>query len=538
MKRMIFFTSAFLALTLFGTSAMAVGTFEVLTDVGGSFFGHFLTLSFDGTGIQANTNMYYSDATGWVTIAEGSFSRITGDGMKVVGTNVNLDGFNAGAIWDPVGGWLFFDELPTGAPCGSDLMSGYAGDFMGMKATGLAWVGACDGEAFLWEMGVGNIGLGRNEIEDRSSRGSDISDDGMTVGGFFENNACGRRPAIWYDGGDVQFPLGEDTCGEVLGVNSDGTMLCGTAIASGAFNATGFFWSAESGWVDIGTLPSDPNNGSIALGLADNGWTVGYNSNPFFGFPEALIWTPEDGTMSFIDFLDMMGVVYPEGTYFYSCTDISADATTIVGNSQAPGGFLLDAFKVVLEDVVAVFLAAYEVAEVDGNVDISFQVSGGALPSDFELVANLGDLEWTVPITRDGSAFTAHDNSSNLSQGGTVTYSLYYFAQGGRELMGTQTVEINETPVATRLIGASPNPFNPMTKVYFSLSRPQHVTVTVYDLTGRRVAVLADGMLPQGEQSVQWNGTDASGRAVASGTYSIRMVTQEGVQMQKMSLVR
>jgi hypothetical protein len=534
---MILFTSAFLALTLCSTAAMAVGTFEVITEVGGSFFGHFLTLSFDGSGIMANTNMYYSDATGWITIEDGQFSRITGDGMKVVGTTP-FDGLNTAGRWDPACGWILFDQVDGAAPCGADLMSGYAGDFMGAKATGLAWVGACDAEAFLWEEGVGNVGLGRNEVEDRSSRGSDISDDGLTVGGFFENNACGRRPAIWYDGGEVQFPLGEDTCGEVIGVNSDGTMLCGSAIAPDAFTATAFFWSAEAGWVDIGTLPSDPNNGSIAVGIADNGWTVGFNSNPFFGFPEALIWTPEDGTMPFIEFLDMMGVEYPEGTYFYSCTDISADATTIVGNSQAPGGFLLDAFKVVLEDVVAVFLSDFDVSSGNGGVNVSFQVAGGALPSDFELVASLGNLEWTVPVSRDGSTFIAHDTSSNLIRGGTVTYSLYYFGQSGRELMGSQSVEIGETPVATRLIGASPNPFNPMTKVYFSLARPQHVKVTVFDLTGSRVAVLADGIFQQGEQSVQWNGTDASGRAVASGTYSVRMESQDGVEMQKMSLVR
>jgi hypothetical protein len=316
-------------------------------------------------------------------------------------------------------------------------------------------------------------------------------------------------------------------------------MLCGSAIAPDAFTATAFFWSEMADWVDIGMLPSDEFNGSLALGIADNSWVVGYNSNPFFGFPEALIWTPEEGLMSFIDFLDLWEVEYPVGTYFYSCTDISADGSTIVGNFIADGGFFLEAFKVTLEGVVAAFMSDFEVATLNGGVELSFQIHGDAVAGDFELIASRDALQWTVPVTREGAEFVAHDDSPHLAEGGSVTYSLYYFAPDGRQLLQSKSVELDETPAfATRLIGASPNPFNPQTTVKFTLARSQYVKISVFDMQGRRIAGLTDGVLGAGEHPVQWNGTDLTGRAVASGTYVIHMQSDEGLQMQKMTLVR
>jgi hypothetical protein len=100
-------------------------------------------------------------------------------------------------------------------------------------------------------------------------------------------------------------------------------------------------------------------------------------------------------------------------------------------------------------------------------------------------------------------------------------------------------VDQNDTPaLVTRVAGAHPNPFNPMTTVKFSVARTQHVTLAVYNMTGQRVATLVDGTFEAGEHPVQWNGTDASGRGVASGTYIVHMQSEDGVSASKIMLVR
>jgi hypothetical protein len=77
--------------------------------------------------------------------------------------------------------------------------------------------------------------------------------------------------------------------------------------------------------------------------------------------------------------------------------------------------------------------------------------------------------------------------------------------------------------VATRLLGNTPNPFNPSTTISFELARAGRVELEVFDAAGRRVKSLVDGTRSSGRYEVQWNGTDDGGRSVASGVYHYRL---------------
>jgi len=74
-------------------------------------------------------------------------------------------------------------------------------------------------------------------------------------------------------------------------------------------------------------------------------------------------------------------------------------------------------------------------------------------------------------------------------------------------------------PRAVALNGNYPNPFNPMTKISFSLPKAQDVELTVYDVRGIRVATLLREAMSEGSHDVTWRGCDDSGRTVSSGTY-------------------
>jgi hypothetical protein len=65
----------------------------------------------------------------------------------------------------------------------------------------------------------------------------------------------------------------------------------------------------------------------------------------------------------------------------------------------------------------------------------------------------------------------------------------------------------------------APNPFGGSTRVRFAVPREGPVRLTVYDVTGRRVANLVDRVLDGGEHSTVWNGLDGSGQRAASGVY-------------------
>ena len=77
-----------------------------------------------------------------------------------------------------------------------------------------------------------------------------------------------------------------------------------------------------------------------------------------------------------------------------------------------------------------------------------------------------------------------------------------------------------EVPEGYVLEGNYPNPFNPTTTFRFTLPERQRVTVRIYDVMGRVVqTLLYDAAHTPGTYAVTWDGTDASGRAAASGTY-------------------
>ncbi len=78
-----------------------------------------------------------------------------------------------------------------------------------------------------------------------------------------------------------------------------------------------------------------------------------------------------------------------------------------------------------------------------------------------------------------------------------------------------------------------PNPFNPATTIPFELNKLSHVRLEVFDIAGRRVAVLADEPMSAGVYSVTFNADNLS-----SGLYFYRMVTDNHSVIQKMTLIK
>lgn len=95
-------------------------------------------------------------------------------------------------------------------------------------------------------------------------------------------------------------------------------------------------------------------------------------------------------------------------------------------------------------------------------------------------------------------------------------------------------------PAATsaRLLATYPNPFTAETRISFVLSAAQSVRLLVHDVSGRRVAVLAQGLLPGGAQQVTWTGRDEAGRPSPAGVYFLRMETDHGAESARLIICR
>ncbi len=97
---------------------------------------------------------------------------------------------------------------------------------------------------------------------------------------------------------------------------------------------------------------------------------------------------------------------------------------------------------------------------------------------------------------------------------------------------------LDDIPRNTMSISNYPNPFNPRTTVSFTLPAAGQVQVAIYDAKGQMVARLVDETLAVGEHTVDWDGRDAYGASMPSGTYFCRLTTSWGVETRKLQLVR
>ncbi|MFO7655088.1 MAG: FlgD immunoglobulin-like domain containing protein [Candidatus Krumholzibacteriia bacterium] len=91
---------------------------------------------------------------------------------------------------------------------------------------------------------------------------------------------------------------------------------------------------------------------------------------------------------------------------------------------------------------------------------------------------------------------------------------------------------------AARLGAAHPNPFNPGTRIRYTLDVSSRVEIAVYDVAGRRVRTLVDGTRAAGDHETFWNGRDETGSAVASGVYLYRLRSGDVVETRRLSVVR
>jgi hypothetical protein len=89
-----------------------------------------------------------------------------------------------------------------------------------------------------------------------------------------------------------------------------------------------------------------------------------------------------------------------------------------------------------------------------------------------------------------------------------------------------------------RLFVPRPNPFTSSTNVEFLLARHEAVDVSVYDVAGRHVATILDGVRTVGAHAAQWSGERADGSRAPAGVYFVRLTTPTFSATQKVMRVR
>ena len=106
------------------------------------------------------------------------------------------------------------------------------------------------------------------------------------------------------------------------------------------------------------------------------------------------------------------------------------------------------------------------------------------------------------------------------------------------------TTDVAEAPAAApaRLGQNVPNPFNPRTRIELAARAgegPQAATLAVFDIRGRRLVTLFDGVLADGERrELVWDGRDEAGAELPSGVYFARALFGAESETRKMLMLK
>jgi len=103
-------------------------------------------------------------------------------------------------------------------------------------------------------------------------------------------------------------------------------------------------------------------------------------------------------------------------------------------------------------------------------------------------------------------------------------------------LTGSDEEQMN--PIFNELRANYPNPFNPETKIEFSISDESEAEVIIYNIKGQKVRTLVSEKLSPGNYSILWNGKDDSINSVASGIYLYRLKLNNYDEIRKMTLLK
>jgi hypothetical protein len=139
-------------------------------------------------------------------------------------------------------------------------------------------------------------------------------------------------------------------------------------------------------------------------------------------------------------------------------------------------------------------------------------------------------------ISGNGTSFNPIEYvfaDTSVHVAGAYSYFLYQEDYNSERKHIATAEFVLKAPDDFELRNIYPNPFNPTTNIRYALRNNTKVSVQVFDMLGRQVATLVDGVQPAGEYTVAFNGT-----RLASGVYLIRFNAAGKTMIRKTLLVK
>ncbi len=277
--------------------------------------------------------------------------------------------------------------------------------------------------------------------------------------------------------------------------------------------------------------------GVFSFQMSDTGIPGYFDNFSVLGSAQPILYGDlnSDGVVDILDVVTVVSIIMGNTTpddYQMQAGDINLDGaidildivsmvSLILGriNSGTP----VTSASVDVHDEAVRITANGDMAGVQLGVEGNFDLSAVQLPNGWNL-----DYNQQTVLLYSTQASTGV-SAISLPYSGTVEVVSSIIADwhgnGVGATLGFQPDNISLT--------AFPNPFNPQTRINYTLTADGPVSISVYDLQGRQVKTLVTGVQPAGSNSVVWNASQE-----ASGTYLVRVNTSTETAIQKIMLLK
>jgi hypothetical protein len=171
---------------------------------------------------------------------------------------------------------------------------------------------------------------------------------------------------------------------------------------------------------------------------------------------------------------------------------------------------------------------------LDFRDDQTTQGVGATNNWQYEHDGNSNLIEW--PMYYRASYNYNSTAATHCSHGGPVGSTRWMTHPATDDGLATDNTVV--LPKSFALKQNYPNPFNPSTEIAFSLEQSSTINLTIFNVLGQKVKVLAEGSKQAGAHTLSWDGRDEMGAAVSTGLYFYKLTDGNNSVTKKMALMK
>lgn len=366
-----------------------------------------------------------------------------------------------------------------------------------------------------------------------------VTASGLTYSGY-AGSGVGNAAATTASGEDINRPFTAATSGSVylsFLVNVTSATATGDYFVHFGDNAAANFKSR---------LYAKDVTGALEFGISKDGTTVTYTANSYSYATTYLLvlkytfnaGTGDDVTALYIN--PTINASEPAATLTEaSGADAANIGTLCIRQGSNTAVLNIDGIRLATtwdKVPLPVELTSFTASVKGRGVELAWMTATEVNNHGFEIEKNTGGAWKNIGFVKGHGTTNAPQSYSfiDASAKGTVTYRLKQIDRDGKfEYSPAVEAVVAQTVTAYGLDQNYPNPFNPSTQISYQLVAAGHVTLKIYDMLGKEVASLVDGVRPAGEHTAQF---DAS--RLPSGIYFYTLRTNNFNSTKKMLLVK